>query len=249
MSLLKAFFMAFSMFCALPSPYQVWEDRLRPLMTAMVGLVGVWIGLLWAGVAFVCHYFALPTLLSAVIVTVTPWMLSGYLHLDGFMDCADAILSRRDLEGRRRIVKDPLCGPFAVISFVCLAMVSVSAVASCDLSQYWVLVWIATVPRSLSAIAVLHLKATSHSQYAQQTVSKAVSILSVAIFVVAIVTAGLFAPLALYCALATAIGWCVGCWRGHRCLAGMSGDISGYAITVGEACGLVAWALVSGGVL
>lgn len=244
MSLITAFFMACSMFCALPCPYQRWDDTLRPLMTAMVGLVGLWIGLLWAGVALLCQYLALPALLSAALITVTPWVLSGYIHLDGYMDCADALLSRRDLPRRREIIKDPLCGPFAVISFCVLALVSFGAVASVDLSQGWALIWIAMVPRSLSAVAVLQLPAMSTSQYAQQTKSTTATILSITICVLAFVSAGLFSPVALGCALASLVGWAVGCYRGYHCLDAMSGDVSGYAITIGQACGLVALTLL-----
>ena len=40
------------------------------------------------------------------------------------------------------------------------------------------------------------------------------------------------------------LGWCAACFRGYRQLDGMSGDISGYAITVGEACAVIAFALI-----
>ena len=46
------------------------------------------------------------------------------MHMDGFMDVNDAIMSRRPLEDRLRILKDSTVGAFAVITvmFLVLAM-------------------------------------------------------------------------------------------------------------------------------
>lgn len=51
-----------------------------------------------------------------------PWLVTGFMHLDGYMDVCDAVLSRRELATRQRILKDSHCGAFAVIGMVLLAL-------------------------------------------------------------------------------------------------------------------------------
>ncbi len=244
MKIFKSFWMSFSMFCALPCPFFVWEDGLRPMMTGMLGLVGTCLGMLWVGVAMLCVQLQLPTLLSAALLTITPWLLSGFIHLDGFMDCCDASLSRRDLKERQRILKDSTCGAFSVIAFVCLALVSFGAVASWTGSAPWTLVFIATAPRCLSAFGVLTLRPMCSSQYVQVRQNGGVLAIIFVTLALCLVLAFFYEPKALFCTLASMLGWVIACWQGYRSLDGMSGDISGYALTIGECCGLVALAIL-----
>ena len=74
--------------------------------------------------------------MAGAVLAGWPWLATGFLHLDGFMDSCDAILSRRDLEERRRILKDPHTGSFAVISLVILTILSLGAFYEADLGRY-----------------------------------------------------------------------------------------------------------------
>mgnify|MGYP003392776405 FL=1 len=55
-------------------------------------------------------------------MAVYPYLVTGFLHLDGFMDVTDAVKSWRDLERRREILKDSHVGSFAVINLVLLVV-------------------------------------------------------------------------------------------------------------------------------
>ena len=57
----------------------------------------------------------MPVVLTAAVMTVYPFLISGCIHLDGFMDVNDAVMSRRPLEDRQRILKDSHVGSCAVI--------------------------------------------------------------------------------------------------------------------------------------
>ena len=113
---LTGFFMAWGNFCALPCPCKRWDTNATPLMLGFLPSVGVIIGAIWAVLYFAAVYFGLPYLVVAFLVTFLPFALCGFLHMDGFMHCSDAILSRRPLEDRQRILKDSHTGAFAVIS-------------------------------------------------------------------------------------------------------------------------------------
>ncbi|MBR4746042.1 MAG: adenosylcobinamide-GDP ribazoletransferase, partial [Desulfovibrio sp.] len=56
----------------------------------------------------------LPTLVSGAILCAFPFLITGGIHFDGFLDVTDAVKSWRDLDERRRILKDPNVGSFAV---------------------------------------------------------------------------------------------------------------------------------------
>ena len=92
---LTGFFMAWGNFCALPCPCKRWDTNATPLMLGFLPSVGVIIGAIWAALYFAAVYFGLPYLVVAFLVTFLPFALCGFLHMDGFMDCSDAILSRR----------------------------------------------------------------------------------------------------------------------------------------------------------
>ena len=111
---MTGFFMAWGMFCAIPCPRKVWDSEKYPRMLLSLPLIGLLIGALWALAGLLAVKLGL---LGAALMAVLPALLSGFIHLDGYMDCADAILSRRDRETRLRILKDSHVGSFAVIAF------------------------------------------------------------------------------------------------------------------------------------
>jgi adenosylcobinamide-GDP ribazoletransferase len=78
-------------------------------------LVGVVIGV----VSLLCHYIAYylgcNRTTEAVLLTIMPIIITGGIHLDGFMDTVDAISSWKSKEERLEILKDPHVGAFAVI--------------------------------------------------------------------------------------------------------------------------------------
>lgn len=51
------------------------------------------------------------------------------LHLDGFMDCCDALFGGHTRERRLEIMRDPHVGAFAVVGIVCLLIIKCAAVA------------------------------------------------------------------------------------------------------------------------
>ena len=97
------FFMAWGMFLAIPCPKKVWRESARRRMLACLPLVGCIVGGVWALCACLVQW--LPGPLAAALLAAAPWLATGFLHLDGFMDVCDAVMSRRDLETRRRILK------------------------------------------------------------------------------------------------------------------------------------------------
>ena len=111
---LHAFAMCQSMFCAIPCPWQVWDEKARDKMLLFLPLVGLEIGALWALLAWGCGFLGIPGPVRALFLAAFPYLATGCIHLDGFMDVTDAVKSCRSPERRREILKDSHVGSFAV---------------------------------------------------------------------------------------------------------------------------------------
>ena len=242
---INAFAMCQSMFCAIPFPWNVWDEDARDKMLLFLPAVGLEIGFFCFLAWLVCCQFALPVAVRALIMTALPFVLTGFIHLDGFMDVNDAIKSCRNLEKRRAILKDPHVGSFAVISCVLLLLCHFALFLSIE-SGLGILVFIPAVSRCCSAIGITLLKPMSTSQYAElvrHPIRAYVLIAMLAFFVLAgFLLCGLSASALLGCML----GCGISILNGYRKLDGMNGDISGYAITVGEIWGVAVLALMGG---
>ena len=64
----------------------------------------------------------LPLLVSTCLVLITWVVMTGGLHLDGFLDCCDALFAPRTPAKRLEILRDPHVGSFAIVGAVCLLL-------------------------------------------------------------------------------------------------------------------------------
>ena len=243
------FFMAWGMFCAIPCPVKKWNSDKYPQMLLCLPLVGLLIGGLWTLTGWLLWRLNAPGLFAAALLTVLPYILTGGIHLDGFMDCADAILSRRDRERRVQILKDSHVGSFAVIAFGILLLLSFSLFASAELvgGEWLRLLFIPAVCRGCSAWAVLSLKPLDSSGYAKmygERLKDSHRLLAGLLTLVLAFTPALLWGLHGLYALVGAAGSLVTIAVCRNNLGGMSGDISGSAITIGEACAIAALAFI-----
>ena len=228
------FFMAWGMFLAIPCPKKIWSESARRRMLACLPLVGLIAGGVWALCAWLGGF--LPRPIGALLCAAAPWLVTGFMHLDGFMDVCDAVMSRRDMETRQRILKDSHCGAFAVICMVLLALGQWSVFLSAEGIALWPLALVPVASRACAALAVLTLVPMGTSQYA--AMGPARGGYGAVLWVLLALSVGL--PLWLdgsFGPLAAAVGYGLAVWYGFRNLDGMSGDISGFALTLGELCG------------
>ena len=182
------FFMAWGMFLAIPCPKKLWSETARRKMLVCLPLVGLLVGGIWAGAWLLLR--SAPGPVRAAVCAAVPWLVTGFLHLDGYMDVCDAVL-------------------------------------------------IPAAARACAGLAVLGLRPMDTSQYAAMGASQGGYLAALAVLLV--LSAGL--PLWLwgsFAPLAAAAGYGLAVWYGYRNLDGMSGDISGFALTLGELWGSAA---------
>lgn len=238
-NLWTAFYMSLTMFTALPLPRGKWEESLRRHSTACLPVVGLILGICWWGLSELGSKF-LPRYLAAALMAALPWMLTGFIHLDGYLDTSDAMLSWRDRETRLKILKDVHVGAFAVVMFGLLTMFQFAACMS--VTHTLPLLLIPVLSRCGSAFCVLRLRPMGHSEYARAASAPAAFAVAVCVEALAALTAlyvlcglnGLVPGVVVLVTYAASMFWCV------RTLGGFSGDLAGFSLTVSEFCGLVA---------
>ena len=242
MKMIRAFFMCLGMFTSIPCPYRPWAEDARDWMLVMLPPVGLLIGLVWLGLGALGRAL-LPGLCGALL-TALPWLLTGFIHLDGYMDTCDAMLSWRPLEKRLEILKDSHTGAYAVVGLALLALFSYDAARGVgDLRP---LLFIPVVSRCGSAWSVLALKPISHSQYARMASQRPQRLAVLAFWFISVTVCALWlgrAALALLvetAAYAAAMAWV------YRTLEGVSGDVAGFALTVSECAALMALTVLEG---
>lgn len=241
---LHAFAMCQSMFCSIPAP-QVWDEKAKEKMLLFLPIVGLEIGAIWAVLAWVCNFLNLPALVTGLILCAYPYIITGFIHLDGYMDVTDAVKSWRDLERRREILKDSHVGSFAVIGIVLLMIAQFAFFASAPAdADYLILILIPAVSRCCSSLAVTGLKPMSTSQYADQ--KKLRSHMAVLTFMLCVFLIAGFLLCGKYgfALVGCLVGYGLALRRAYKSLDGMNGDISGYALTIGELCAVAVYALI-----
>ena len=125
-------------------------------MLVCMPLVGLLAGGVWAGAWLLLR--GAPGPVRAAVCAAVPWLVTGFMHLDGYMDVCDAVLSRRDLATRQRILKDSHCGAFAVICMVLLAMGQWSLFLAAEDVSWLALLLIPAATRACAGLAVLGLR-------------------------------------------------------------------------------------------
>ncbi len=117
-------------------------------------LVGLVLGLiLWLLAKAMIPYF--PPLALGALVLVAQLMLTGGIHLDGFMDSMDGLLSARSPERILEIMKDSRIGAHACMALVGLLLLKFSLLASLTPSQYSILLVMPMLSRWVFQIGII----------------------------------------------------------------------------------------------
>lgn len=153
------------MYSILPAPFADWESANMRYIMVFFPFVGIFIG---AGMYFLiklCLYFNISAVFFAALAACLPVILSGGIHMDGFIDTADALGSNAEPEKRLEILKDPRTGAFGVLACGLYLVLSLGI-----WHQYFQnpvyplsLLLVFTIPRILTALFVVRGKAAKNS--------------------------------------------------------------------------------------
>ncbi|GIQ67736.1 adenosylcobinamide-GDP ribazoletransferase [Xylanibacillus composti] len=234
----------------LPIPYRgEWSPRvLQAALLAFVP-VGLLIGALLAALQAAGTAY-LPRLVMDMAM-LSLWIgLTGGLHLDGWMDVADASASQGTLERRRSILKDPHAGSFAVLALFMLLgwkLVLIDVLLQIGQSRpisETIALWLAIPAAARFAAVVLMHKVPPFKQeglgwlWSRQATSR-VMLLSSLWFLPLII----WQPVALVPLAAAGLVLACYAWWCKKRFGGMNGDLTGALIEGTELAALSAAAI------
>lgn len=251
MKWLKSCSIAFSMYSKIPMPQFLWEDEDMRYVMCFFPLVGVVIGMVTVLWWYIAKNASIGMECVSMIGLVIPILISGGIHLDGFIDTMDALSSYQSRERKLEILKDSHIGAFALIQLLMYACIYLGAYSELksDVDIYLVALGF-VLSRILSGIGVVTFKCAKHDGLLYYFSSKSQEV---------IVRSALIGEFVL---CAVALGW-IGAWRGIfvlvvSCLVfayykwkcdkefgGITGDTAGWFVSICECAIVVSVALCS----
>ena len=240
MILFKAFLTALSTYSVIPVRQSDFDGRAMKYAICFFPAVGIIIGIvimIWYRISGAA---GLSGVIFAAAATALPIVITGGIHLDGYMDTVDALSSHMPRERKLAIMKDAHTGAFAVI-YVCVYLLIVFALfyelyirgAAGYACPAFVL------SRALSAFAALRLPNArrggmldAYTGNAETTKAAAATIITAAAVCVIMIISS---PLSGVFAVAFSAAWLILYSElAMRLFGGVTGDTAGFFLEINE---------------
>lgn len=251
--LLRSFAICFSMYSRIPMPRVEWTSGNMRYVFSFFPLIGVLIGGLEIGWFMLAGLLQLNPLLYGAVATILPLVITGGIHMDGYMDTCDGVFSNGDREKKLEIMKDPCIGAFGVICCGTYLLLSLGLFA--QLYQNASLTAVAVVgigyllSRCLSGLSVVWMPAARRSGLAylfQDNADRKASKIVLSIWLILLVVGlsclslwgGALSTSGLAVLSALFLSFC------KRQFGGITGDLAGGLLEIAELCVLLFAVLV-----
>lgn len=119
--MLRALRIALSTYTVLPVGHFDWTEHDMRLSIGFLPVAGLPAAAALLGWHWLCVRINASVLFFSAVAAAIPILVSGGIHMDGLIDTADAVCSRRDRETRLAILKDPHVGAFGLLG-CCLCL-------------------------------------------------------------------------------------------------------------------------------
>lgn len=167
-NILNSFFMAFSMYSRIPMPNCEWKEENMKYSMCFFPIVGAIIALLifeWKSFAYNA---GIGEVFTAAVCTLLPVLVTGGIHIDGYIDTVDALSSYKSCEDKLKIMKDSHIGAFALIKTVSYMIIYFAVWTEIPKENFIFACMSFIISRALSAIGVVNFKCTATSSLAKQ---------------------------------------------------------------------------------
>ncbi len=176
MAVIKSFISAIGLYSRIPMPsikYKEKEDRFAIAFFPFIGIICMGVILLLVKFQQV---FNISDIVARTIICVIPLFLTGGIHLDGFIDCMDAIHCYEGTDKRHAILKDAHIGAFSIIKLLELCAVWFACIMTINEENIILFALGFVISRALSGIALLSFrpaKETGMASFERKHSSKA----------------------------------------------------------------------------
>lgn len=226
---------AFSMYSKIPMPHVEWNEKNMRYAFCYFPLVGAVIGAIMIGEFYLFEFLPMGTIFRTFLYGVTPLLITGGIHLDGFIDTMDARNSYQDKEKKLEILKDPHIGAFALIRCIMYYLITLGFMSELDNKSIIILSIGFIYSRALSGYGIVSLDcakssglAAMFSNGAKKAVVKKVMIFYMILSLIAMIYISPITGAAVF------VGGIL-CFLHYKKIAykefgGITGDLAGYFI-------------------
>lgn len=244
MRVIKSLIISFSMYSRIPMPTFEWKEEDMRYSMIFFPWVGIVIGILeylW----LICSVkLGLNNICQLLVAVALPILITGGIHVDGYMDTMDAFKSYQGKEKKLEILKDPHIGAFSVITLVIyylIYMAGLSQIESIEAFEIFCLGFY--LSRILSGIAVVSFQSAKEDGTLYTFASSAHRILvKLFLFIQFIICISIMMMLSMRTGAITitvSILIFIYYWlKTKKELGGITGDTAGYFLLLCE-CGVV----------
>ncbi len=251
-SIINGFLIAFSMYSKIPVPKAEWNRRNMKYALCFFPLVGLVAGALFVVWGELCLFAErgpgiVPFALAGPVI---PIIITGGIHLDGFLDTADALHSYETREKKLEILKDPHAGAFAVIAAACYFLLYAAGLTLFRTRSQLVLAGLGfVISRALSGMSLVWFPAAKKEgtlySFASAAGRRTVRVVLAVILALCFASAVLIQPVAGACmALAAMWIWTYYYYMSVRQFGGITGDLAGFFLCLCELSSVWAVGLV-----
>lgn len=236
---LSALLVAFGMYSKIPMPRVKWNEKNMRYAMCFFPFVGAVIGAVQFGVFKACTHYEFGIIFTAIIMSVVPILVTGGIHMDGFLDTVDALSSYGDMEKKLKILKDPNSGAFAVTYGIAYMLLMAAAFSELKPEKIRLLPIVYVLSRALSGLAVVSFPMAKNTGLAK-TFAEGANKQPVRIMLLFIIFAAIGAEVYLcpknagLVVLAALVTYIYHYYNCRKNFGGITGDLAGYFLQLSE---------------
>lgn len=153
--LLNSLIIAVSMYSKIPMPKVEWNDKNMRYSMCFFPCVGLITGLAVYIWCIITKALGLNDIMTTVGYVLIPLLITGGIHLDGFIDTKDALNSYKSKEEKLLILKDSHIGAFALICTIIYILLSLGVWSALYKGTVFILCIGFVLSRALSGFSVV----------------------------------------------------------------------------------------------
>lgn len=249
MPLVKACIIALGTYSKLPVPYFEWKEEDMRYSICFFPLAGVLAGAAqWLWLWF-CNKYGTGDMAKAAAVIIINILITGGIHIDGYMDTMDALHSYQPAGRKLEILKDAHIGAFAVIMFAAYVMVYIGVIPEISYNIIPLFASTFVFSRILSGLSVVMFKSAKKEGmlYAFSKSAQRKTVCAVLVIELLFAAAVLFYFYNIKAAVVIGVMLAVFVYyryKSYKEFGGITGDIAGWFLCLCEMAGTIACAFI-----
>lgn len=208
-------------------------------------VIGIVAGALLYGWNYVCTACGFGQICFAMVGAVIPVIITGGIHIEGFMNTTDALRSGEKKERKQEILKNPHVGAFAVAAAICFFMLYVAGLTLIWKENQLLLLGLGyIISRTLSGMGLVWFpmagKEGTLYSFSSMADRRTVRVVLVMLLALELAGAVIIQPLiGAVMALAAMWVWTYYYYMSKGRFGGITGDVAGYFTCLCELSGVL----------